>query len=144
VPERHLPSSRRRLRRRPGSDKLHAEDREVNRKDPQASPATSPARKRTHGFSRGVRCALGVSVLLLGAAACGPDARSVGDSCPDLPLYRFIHDDKTDTWRRVTLTDVDGGEPLGADDLAKIRAAEAHCVTPAGTATGGTNANAPD
>jgi len=71
--------------------------------------------------------------VLLGAAACGPDGRSVGDTCPDLPLYRFDLDKKTGELTRVKANDA-GLDPA---EIAKIQSAEEHCVTPAGNATGG-------
>jgi hypothetical protein len=57
----------------------------------------------------------------------------VGDTCPDLPLYRFDLDKKTGELTRVKANDA-GLDPA---EIAKIQSAEEHCVTPAGNATGG-------
>jgi hypothetical protein len=88
-------------------------------------------------FSRALRGVVAAGLFFGGATACGPDAQSIGDSCPDLPLYRLVFDEDTATWKRVPVTSPDGGSPLGADDQATIAKAEAHCLTPAGNATGG-------
>jgi hypothetical protein len=114
----------------------------VIRKEPHSTAVASPARARSRGFSSRLLRALTLSATLLGAAACGPDGRSVGDECPDLPLYRFVYDGTTDTWKPVTIDDA--GAPLSADALARIQAAAQQCVTPAGHATGGTDTTTPD
>jgi hypothetical protein len=74
--------------------------------------------------------ALGVAFALWG---CGPDGKSLGDipQCSDQPLYRYVFDDDTKTWVRVSVAD-DGGAPVDQDAIAK---AEVHCITPAGNAT---------
>ena len=111
----------------------------------ESSFAASVARARAGRFSRGLRCRVATSAFLVVAAtACGPDTRSFGDACPDVPLYRLVYDGKQGAWTRVPVGSPDGGSPLGAADLAKIAAAEAHCVTPAGAATGGNVASAAD
>ena len=66
--------------------------------------------------------------------ACGPDGRSVGDSCPDLPLYRFVYDHDAGTWTRILVTASDASEPVSGSAAEDIAKAEAHCITGAGTA----------
>lgn len=64
--------------------------------------------------------------------ACGPAGASIGDACPDQPLYTWEYDASTEAWTRVHVGD--GGQPLSADELAAVAAADKHCLTPAGSA----------
>jgi hypothetical protein len=64
------------------------------------------------------------ALLFFAATACGPEGRSLGDACPNLPLYRFEFDKNTGTWKRLPPSSREGGDPLGASDLAKIAAAD--------------------
>ena len=66
--------------------------------------------------------------------ACGPEGSSIGDACPDLPLYQWEYDGSAKAWTRVHLED-GGGRPLTSDELSAISQAEQHCITPAGKAT---------
>ena len=50
----------------------------------------------------------GAVALCLGLPACGPDGVDVGDKCPDVPLYKYVFDEDTDQWVRVSVID-DGG-----------------------------------
>ena len=75
--------------------------------------------------------AASVSVALFG---CGPDGRSIGDACPDLPLYQWEYEGGAKVWTRVHL-EGDASRPLTSDELAAIAAADQHCTTPAGKAT---------
>jgi hypothetical protein len=83
---------------------------------------------------RGVLFAVLVSVP--GAmVACGPDGRSVGSSCPDLPLYRSVYDPDTKTWVRVHLESADASRPLNDAEVQAIATAEQEgCITPVGSA----------
>jgi hypothetical protein len=65
--------------------------------------------------------------------ACGPAGASIGDACPDQPLYKWEYDGSTKAWTRVHVGD--GGEPLSDDELTAIAQANQHCLTPAGNAT---------
>ncbi|HEX3596914.1 MAG TPA: hypothetical protein VHU80_17515 [Polyangiaceae bacterium] len=103
-------------------------------------PAASPGVRR---FLRGVLLA-GVASLPIAVVACGPDARSVGDSCPDLPLYRYVFDADTKTWIRVQVDSADGGVPLTDAQVSAIRRAEQSCVTKAGNANSITTAGESD
>src|SRR5262249_30165259 len=109
VPERVLPRTDRRFRRRPGSHQLHAENREVTKLLLPASVAFA-------------------------LCACGPPRRSLRSACPDLPLYQWEYDGSAKVWTRVHLED-DGGRPLTSDELSAIAQAEQHCITPPGKAT---------
>lgn len=70
----------------------------------------------------------------LAVSACGPDGRSIGDACPDLPLYQWEYDGSVKEWTRIH-REGDAGRPLTSDELAAIAKAEQHCITPAGKAT---------
>jgi hypothetical protein len=74
--------------------------------------------------------AIAVSFAL---AACGHEGKSAGDSCPDLPLYRYVYDADAGTWTRVVFTG-DASHPLSDDAAADITEAEEHCITPPGNA----------
>ena len=74
------------------------------------------------------------AIVSLAVGACGPDGSSIGDACPDLPLYRWEYDGGAKVWTRIHL-DGDASRPLTDDELAAIGEAEKHCITPAGTAT---------
>jgi len=82
------------------------------------------------------RALLGFAVSLpVALAACGPDGRSVGDSCPDLPLYRYVFDTSTKTWTRIHLDPGDAGEPLTDAEVSAIAKAEQQgCITGGGNA----------
>jgi hypothetical protein len=81
-----------------------------------------------------IKLLLAASVSLA-VAACGPDGRSIGDACPDLPLYQWQYDAGVKAWTRIHL-EGDGGRPLTGDELAAIAEAEQkHCITPPGNAT---------
>ena len=70
----------------------------------------------------------------LALGACGPDGRSIGDACPDLPLYQWVYDGGAKMWTRVH-REGDAGRPLTSDELATIAKAEQNCITPPGNAT---------
>ena len=72
--------------------------------------------------------------VLLAVSACGPDGRSVGDACPDLPLYQWEYDGSVKAWARIH-REGDAGRPLTIDELAAIAKAEQQCITPGGNAT---------
>ena len=74
------------------------------------------------------------ATIPLAVVACGPDGRSLGDACPDLPLYQWQYDAGAKAWTRVHL-EGDGGRPLTSAELQAIAEAEQHCITPAGNAT---------
>ena len=71
--------------------------------------------------------------ISLALAACGHEGKSVGDSCPDLPLYRYVYDADAGTWNRIVFTG-DASQPLSDAAAADITKAEEHCITPAGNA----------
>jgi len=81
-----------------------------------------------------------VTKLLLAASAslalvaCGPDGRSVGDACPDVPLYKWEYDGSAKAWTRVHW-EGDAGRPLTSDELEASAQAETHCITSPGHAT---------
>jgi hypothetical protein len=82
-----------------------------------------------------------VTKLLLAASvslalgACGPDGRSIGDACADLPLYQWEYDGSVKMWTRIHLQG-DASRPLTDDELAAIAQAEKqHCITAPGNAT---------
>ncbi len=70
----------------------------------------------------------------LAVSACGPEGRSMGDACPDLPLYQWEYDGSVKVWTRIHF-EGDAGRPLTIDQLAAIEKAQQHCITPPGNAT---------
>ena len=73
----------------------------------------------------------------LAFAACGPAARSVGDSCPDLPLYRYVFDESTKQWTRVRVETGDASTPLTDAEvtaIAKAEQSDPNCITGGGAA----------
>ena len=68
------------------------------------------------------------------AAACSEDGAAVGKNrCPDLPLYKWVHDDTDDTWARLKYDESGDLVPLDADEEDALNEAEKHCITPLGT-----------
>ena len=76
-----------------------------------------------------------LGLLALGSRfldACSEEPHSVADFCEDIPLYRQVYDEETDTWTRVA---IDGGA-LSAEDNERIEAElnreGPRCLTPPG------------
>jgi hypothetical protein len=79
-----------------------------------------------------------LGLLAVGArsfAACSEEPRSVAGHCEDIPLYRQVYDEETDTWTRVA---IDGGS-LSAEDNERIdtelNRKGPRCLTPTGPET---------
>ena len=100
----------------------------------QSGPIAPSPRQGTPGRSRCPALLALAACAPLAVAACGPAGASIGDACPDQPLYQWEYDASAKVWTRVHPLD-GGSEPLSSDQLAAIAAADQHCLTPAGNAT---------
>jgi hypothetical protein len=79
-----------------------------------------------------------VAALVCSAAiGCSEDEQSLGNECPNLPLYHYAYDSASAKWQLVL---ADGGA-LSAADLAALKTAQegtakqaGRCLTPQGAA----------